>query len=64
MQYKKDKTQLLHEVRAVKSEIEIASIIKAQWIAEEVLRDVLAYLKTGMTELEVANFIKKSFVPC
>lgn len=55
-------TQLLHEVRAVKSEAELANIMKAQWIAEEVLRDVLAYLKTNVTEIEVANFIKKQFV--
>lgn len=56
------KTQLIHEVRAVKNEEELANIMKAQWISEEVLRDVLSYLKTGITELEVANFIKKSFV--
>ncbi len=55
-------TKLLHEVRAVKSEGELASIMKAQWIAEEVLRDVLKFLKTGITEIEVADFIKKSFV--
>jgi len=62
MKKQKTQTQLLHEVRAVKSEAELANIMKAQWIAEEVLRDVLAYLKTGITEIEVANFIKKSFV--
>ena len=55
-------TQLLHEVRAVKSEAELANIMKAQWIAEEVLRDVHAFLKTGMCEIEVADFIKNSFV--
>ncbi|KKR79068.1 MAG: Peptidase M24 [Candidatus Nomurabacteria bacterium GW2011_GWA2_40_9] len=56
------KTKLLHEVRAVKREGELASIMKAQWIAEEVLRDVLKFLKTGITEIEIAEFIKKSFV--
>ena len=56
------KIELLHEVRAVKNELELANIMKAQWIAEEVLRDVLVYLKTGITEIEVANFIKKQFV--
>lgn len=55
-------TKLLHEVRAVKSEIELANIMKAQWISEELLRDVLAYLRTGITEIEVEDFIKKSFV--
>lgn len=55
-------TKLLHEVRAVKSEIELANIMKAQWISEEVLRDVLVYLRTGITEIEVEDFIKKSFI--
>ncbi len=59
---KKQDTKLVHEVRAVKSEAELANIIKAQWIAEEVLRDVLAYLKTGISEIEVADFIKKQFI--
>ncbi|MDQ3076191.1 MAG: M24 family metallopeptidase [bacterium] len=58
----KIQTKLLHEVRAPKSEAEIANIMKAQWIAEEVLRDVLAYLKTGISEIEVAEFIKKQFI--
>ncbi|MEK7588759.1 MAG: M24 family metallopeptidase, partial [Patescibacteria group bacterium] len=55
-------TKLLHEVRAIKSKIELENIIKAQMISEQVLSDVLKFLKTGITELEVANFIKKSFV--
>jgi Xaa-Pro aminopeptidase len=55
-------TKLIHEVRAVKNEGELASIMKAQWIAEEVLKDVLKFLKIGVKEIEVANFIKKSFV--
>jgi len=55
-------TKLLHEIRAVKSEAEVANIMKAQWIAEEVLKDVLSFLKTGISEIEVADFIKKSFV--
>ncbi len=56
------KTKLIHEVRAVKSKKELANIIKAQRIAEKVLKDVLGCLKTGITEIEVADFIKKSFV--
>jgi len=56
------KTQLLHEVRAVKSKKEIDNIIRAQRISEKVLKDVLKILKTGITEIEVATFIKKSFV--
>jgi Xaa-Pro aminopeptidase len=56
------KPKLIHEVRAVKSKKELANIIKAQRISEQVLKDVLKYLKTGITELEVCNFIKNSFV--
>ena len=54
--------KLIHEVRAVKSKSELANIIKAQRISEQVLGDVLKYLKNGITEVEVANFIKKSFI--
>ncbi|HEX7542794.1 MAG TPA: M24 family metallopeptidase [Patescibacteria group bacterium] len=56
------KTKLIHEVRAVKSKKELVNIIKAQRISERVLRDVLKFLKDGMTELEIADFIKKSFI--
>ena len=55
------KTKLIHEIRAVKSKKELANIIKAQRISERVLRDVLKKLKTDISEIEVANFIKKSF---
>ena len=55
-------TGLIHEVRAVKSKKELENIIKAQRISELVLTDVLKHLKTGISEIEVANFIKKSFV--
>src|SRR3989344_3038689 len=56
------KTKLLHEVRAPKSKKELANIIRAQRIAEKVLKDTLAILKNGISEIEVQNFIKKSFV--
>ncbi len=56
------KTQLIHEVRAVKNKKELASIVAAQRISEKVLQDVLKFLKVGITEIEVADFIKKSFV--
>src|ERR1035437_5174296 len=56
------KTKLIHEIRAVKSKKELANIIKAQRISEKVLRNVLKYLRDGITEIAVANFIKKSFV--
>ena len=59
---KKIKTQLLHEVRAVKTKKELANIISAQRISERVLADILKILKTGISELQVQNFIKKSFV--
>lgn len=56
------KTKLLHEVRAPKSKVELASIIKAQWIAEKVLADVLQFFKLGVSEIEVQDFIKSRFV--
>ena len=55
------KNKLIHEVRAVKSKKELKYIIKAQRITETVLRYIIVKLKTGVTELEVANLIKKSF---
>jgi len=56
------KTKLIHEIRAVKSKKELASIIKAQRISERVLRDILKRLEVGITEIEISNIIKKSFV--
>lgn len=56
------KVKLVHEVRAVKSKKELASIIKAQRISEQVLKDTLKVLKDGVSELQIANFIKKSFI--
>ncbi len=63
------KIQLVHEIRAVKSKKELANIIKAQRISEKVLALTLKYLKThatageaGVTEIEIANYIKKSFI--
>ncbi len=63
------KTKLIHEVRAVKSKKELANIVKAQRISELVLRYIVVELKTrakagraGITEIEVANLIKKKFI--
>lgn len=55
-------TKLIHEVRAVKTKKELGNIIKAQRISERVLVDVLKILKTGIREIEVEKFIKKSFI--
>ena len=55
-------TKLVHEVRAVKNKKELINIIQAQRISEKVLLDAVAYLKDGVTELQVEAFIKKSFV--
>jgi Xaa-Pro aminopeptidase len=57
-----DKTKLVHEIRAVKSTKELTNLIKAQRISERVLGDTVKKLKDGITELEIANFIKKSFI--
>ncbi len=58
----KNKTKLIHEVRAVKSKDELENIIKAQKISERVLGDAIKRLKVGVTEIEIEKFIKKSFV--
>ena len=55
-------TRLVHEIRAVKTKKELAYIIKAQRISEQVLKYALSKLKTGMSELAMANLIKKEFV--
>ncbi|MEK7069171.1 MAG: M24 family metallopeptidase, partial [Patescibacteria group bacterium] len=56
------KIKLIHEIRAVKNKKELANIIKAQRISEKVLRYIVVKLKTGITEIEVTNLIKKSFI--
>ena len=56
------KVKLIHEVRAVKNKRELANIVQAQRISEKVLFNTLAKLHTGITEIQVADFIKKSFV--
>ncbi len=56
------KIKLLHEVRAPKSKKELQNIIRAQRIAEKVLRYIKVELKAGVTEIEVADMIKKEFV--
>ncbi len=56
------KTKLVHEIRAVKTKKELANLIKAQRISERVLADAVAELKEGISEIEIADFIKKSFV--
>ncbi len=57
-----EKVRLIHEVRAVKTKKELANIIRAQRIAEKVLADTKLKLRVGVSEIEIANFIKKSFV--
>jgi Xaa-Pro aminopeptidase len=56
------KIKLIHEIRAIKNKKELANIIKAQRISEKVLQYTVVKLKTGITEIEVANLIKKSFI--
>jgi Xaa-Pro aminopeptidase len=55
------KIKLIHEVRAVKTKKELANILAAQRISEQVLADTLKKLRTGVTEIEIYNFIKKQF---
>lgn len=55
-------TKLLHEVRAPKNLNELNNIIKAQRISEQVLNDTLKILRVGISEIEIENFIKQSFI--
>jgi Xaa-Pro aminopeptidase len=54
-------TKLIHEVRAVKNKKELANLIKAQRISEKVLQYIVVELKTGITEIEIANKIRRKF---
>ncbi|MFA6076683.1 MAG: M24 family metallopeptidase [Candidatus Paceibacterota bacterium] len=56
------KIKLIHEIRAVKSRKELAYIVKAQRISEKVLTDTVKKLRTGVTELEIADLIKKAYI--
>ncbi len=56
------KTNLVHKIRAVKTKKELANIIKAQRISEQVLKYALSMLLTGTSEIEIARLIKKEFV--
>lgn len=56
------KVKLVHELRAVKNKKELANLVKAQRIAERVLKDALKKLKIGVSEIQISNFIKKSFI--
>jgi len=55
------KTKFIHEVRAVKNKGELANIVRAQRISEQVLKDTLKELKEGVTELSLAEFVTKRF---
>ncbi|MDP2788436.1 MAG: M24 family metallopeptidase [bacterium] len=59
---KEKSTKLIHEIRAVKRKYELANIIKAQKISEQVLQHAVLKLKTGITEIEIASLIKKYFI--
>ncbi|MEX2052264.1 MAG: M24 family metallopeptidase [Candidatus Paceibacterota bacterium] len=54
--------KLIHEIRAVKNKKELANIIRAQRISEQVLRYIVAKLKTGISEKEVVELIQRKFV--
>ncbi|MEK7569770.1 MAG: M24 family metallopeptidase [Patescibacteria group bacterium] len=53
------KTKLIHEVRAVKAKKELANIIKAQRISEQVLHYTIVKLRAGVSEVKIANLIKR-----
>lgn len=49
---------LLSELRMVKDEEEIRSLVSAQRIAEKALQDVLAFIKPGVTEREISAYLQ------
>jgi len=51
-------TKLLMELRSVKDQGEIDSLIAAQRIAEKALVETLNYIKAGRTEKEIAAFLQ------
>lgn len=53
--------KLVHEERAVKGKKELENIVKAQRISEKVLQYIVVKLRTGITEIQVQNLIKKQF---
>ena len=48
---------VLQEIRAKKTKQEIAHIVRAQKICEEILANAIKQLKVGVTEIEIAKFI-------
>ncbi len=56
------KVKLIHEIRAVKNKKELANIVRAQRISEKVLRYIIGELKSGITEIQIANLIKKKYI--
>ena len=51
-------SSLLSELRKVKDEDEIKSMIAAQRIAEKALKDVLEFIKPGKTEKEISAYLQ------
>ena len=45
---------IINDIRSIKSEIEVESIIKAQRIAENAFEHILKFIKIGVTEKEIA----------
>ncbi|MBP6911843.1 MAG: M24 family metallopeptidase [Candidatus Pacebacteria bacterium] len=48
---------VVQEIRAKKSKTEIAHIVRAQQMCEEILAFAIQKLKVGVTEIEIAKFI-------
>ena len=49
---------LIEELRIVKNEVEIGIIKKSAYITKSALKKTLAYMKPGMSELEIAGYIE------
>ncbi|MFA4818235.1 MAG: M24 family metallopeptidase [Patescibacteria group bacterium] len=48
---------VIQEIKAIKTKLELNSIIKAQRISEMVLNEAVTRLKVGVTEISLAGFI-------
>lgn len=53
---------LLEEMRIIKSDEEIENLRKAAKITDETFLEILNFIKPGMKEADVANFINQTFI--
>lgn len=57
----KDSTNILGKARLIKDEVEVSLLEKSGALADSVMNDIKDFIKSGITEKEVANEIKRLF---